>query len=105
MTNDIERLIDRCKMGEITADEANVEKVRILRVHLVSSPIFRDVRRALNAAVKRGYLAHMPKNGHKPEAYYHPEFEYLANEMRANHEASIIRSARGVLAINTGEMQ
>ena len=95
--NDLERLKDRIQKGEITAMEANIEQVRITRVRLVTSKIPADVRKALNSAVKRGYLAHMKKEGHKPEAYYHPTFDYLAKEERAEHEQRSIAVLRSVL--------
>lgn len=96
--NDLERLRDRMDRGELTAEQANVEMVRMQRVHLVTSRLSADVRKALNAAVKRGELGHWPKDGHKPEAYFHPTFDYLAREERAQHVAHIVRALQGVCA-------
>lgn len=96
--NDLEILIDKLERGEITADQANVEKVRIKRVQLVTTKFPSSVRKALNEAVKAGYLGHMPKKQHKPEVYYHPTFEYLAKHERNMHEQSIIDALRGVYA-------
>lgn len=94
--NDREHLADAVGMGKITADEANVEKVRIQRVLVVRGRVPATVRKALNAAVKRGYLGHMKRGGNKPEVYYHPTFEYLAHQERTKHEKSIIRSLASV---------
>lgn len=97
--NDWERLMDRVQRGELTVDQANVEKVRMMRVQLVTNRLPASVRRALREAVKRGELAHMRKDGHKPEAFYHPSFEHLAHAERAAYERSVIRalvSASGV---------
>ena len=96
--NDIERLCDQVNLGVITADEANVEKVKIRRVQLVTSKIPAQVRKALNAAVKRGSLGHMKKDGRKPEAYYHPTFEYMAHDARRKHESETLKALAGVAA-------
>ena len=90
--NDWERLVDRVQRGELTVDQANVEKVRMMRVQLVTNRLPASVRRALREAVKRGELAHMRKDGHKPEAFYHPAFEHLARAERAAHERDVIRA-------------
>lgn len=89
------------RAGEITAAQANVEKVRMGRVSLVTCRMPADVRKALNEAVKTGYLAHLPKDGYKPEAYFHPTFDYMAHGQRAQHADSQLRAlakASGVFA-------
>jgi hypothetical protein len=96
--NDMERLSDQVHRGLMTAEQANVEKVRTQRVLLATGRIPSDVRKALNAAVKRGELGHMKKDGNKPEAYYHPTFEYLAKGARAEHERSVVRALLAVCA-------
>lgn len=96
--NDIERLMDKIGLGAMTADEANVEMVRMQRVRLVTSKIPAGIRKALNAAVKAGLLGHMAKDGHKPEAYFHPTFEFMAREARRKHENSVRDALSGVFA-------
>lgn len=96
--NDRERLVDLIQRGEMTADQANVQKVLWQRVLLVTGRVPADVRKALNAAVKRGELGHMKKDGHKPESYYHPKFEYLAKSERKEHERSVFMAVAGVMA-------
>lgn len=76
--NDFEYLMDMIDLGKMSAAEANVEMVLTERVRLVTSPLPREVRRALNDAVKSGKLGHIKRRGIYPEAYYHPTFEYLA---------------------------
>ena len=76
--NDIERLKDQLQRGLITADQANVQIVKNERFRLIVTGLDRSTRNALNAAVKNGELEHMKKDGVKPEAYYHPNFKYLA---------------------------
>lgn len=76
--NEIEYLKDMVDRGEISAGEANVEFVLSARVKIVKSKIPKDVRVALDGAVKEGKLLHMKKEGLFPECYCHPGFDYLA---------------------------
>jgi len=96
--NDRERLQDMTQRGEMTADQANVAKVRMRRVQLVTGRIPSQVRKALNEAVKRGELGHVKKDGHKPEAYFNPTFEYLAKQERREHERGVLSAVAGVMA-------
>lgn len=95
--NDREYLINKIQCGEMTLAEANVEKVRMQRVLLVGG-LPADVRKALNAAVKEGLLGHFKKDGNKPEAYFHPTFEYLAIHERNEHERRVLRFVAVVVA-------
>lgn len=88
----IDSLRERLRLGETTAAEANVRMIQAERVRLVRGPIPRDIRAALNAAVKAGQLRHLKKDGFRPEAYFHPDFEYLAKGERA-HAAAESRRA------------
>ena len=94
--NDLERLQDNVDIGILSADEANVEKVRMQRVFLVTKPVPATVRRALNAAVKRGELKHIKKTSNKPEAYYHPAFEYLVPGERNRHSEMVENAIKNV---------
>ena len=97
--NDIEHLQNRIELGDITASEANVELVRMHRVKVVKGRLPRDVRAALNAAVKDGRLDHMKKDGLKPEVYFHPEFVHMARSARSWSELraqNAIAKAAGV---------
>lgn len=94
--NDIEHLQDMMQRGELTADQANVKKVLMQRVLLVTTRIPANVRKALNEAVKSGELGHVKKDGHKPEAYYHPTFEYLVTGERNQHERDILNAVKRV---------
>lgn len=95
--NHVEHLSDRLQRGIITADEANVEKVRIARVQVVTGKLPAQVRKALNGAVKRGYLGHWKRDGNKPEVYFHPTFDYLAREARNRHERKTLMAMSGVI--------
>ncbi|AKG36072.1 hypothetical protein [Paenibacillus durus] len=94
--NDLEYLKDMVGRGEMTAAQANVEKVRMARVMVVTR-LFAEVRSALNAAVKTGELRHKKKDGRKPEVYYHPNFEHLANEARDRAEKEMLEALAGVV--------
>jgi hypothetical protein len=88
--NDIEHLVDMMQQGKMTAAEANVQMVRNERVKVVVNRLPREVRTALNNAVKSGVLGHMKKDKFRPEVYYHPTFEYMAHDARRRaHEESI----------------
>lgn len=96
--NNREHLRDAVQRGAMTADQANVEKVRIKRVQLVTSRLPAQVRKALNDAVKRGELAHLKKDGRKPEAFHHPNFGGAAKFERDAHERDILVALAGVVA-------
>lgn len=96
--NQLEHLQDMMQRGILTADQANVEKVKMTRVQLVLGRLPQQVRAALNAAVKRNELGHMKKDGRKPEAYFHPTFDYLARQERNEHERCVIKALAGTMA-------
>jgi len=66
--------------------------MRIRVVHKLPA----SVRKALNTAVKSGQLGHMPKDGVKPEVYYHPTFKHLAIEERNKHVYALKRALEAV---------
>lgn len=80
--NDIEYFRDMVQRGEMSAAEANVEMVLTGRVRIVRGKLPKDVRAALDGAVRAGTLGHMSKNKYFPECYYHPKFDYLARAER-----------------------
>ena len=94
--NDLEHLEDMVQLGKMTVEQANIEMVRGNRVKVVSK-LPRDVRNALNSAVKDGLLKHKGKSGYMPEIYYHPEFEYLANAKRNEEAARAIKAISSVM--------
>ena len=94
--NDLERIKDMLDQGIITAAQANVEMIRCQRVKLITTRVPKDVRKALNNAVKKGELGHVRKVGRKPEAYYHPTFEYMVAGERNACEIKILEALRSV---------
>lgn len=81
----------------MTVDQKNVAIVRAKRVELVTSRIPAAVRKALSAAVKAGELGHIKKDGHKPEAFFHPTFQYLVAGMRNAHEDKIKQATGAIM--------
>ena len=96
--NDLEHIKDLLHRGEINADRANVMMVLAQRVKLVTRSMPANVRKALNEAVKAGELRRVKKDGHKPEAYFHPTFEYIVAGERNAHERAILEASRSVMA-------
>jgi len=95
--NNLEYLSDQVFTGKMTADKANIEKVRMNRVLLVIAPLSMAVRKALNSAVKIGYLAHLKKEPYLPEVYYHPDFKYMAIKERNDYSKRVLNSIKGCL--------
>jgi len=91
MQNNVEHLQNLMQKGQLTTDQANVQMVRDQRYRMVINSIPAAVRKVLNAAVKRGELGHMKKDGHKPECYFHPTFKYLAVAERNRREREVIQ--------------
>ena len=94
--NSIEHIKDMVNLGKMTASQANVEIVRASRVFIVSK-LPRDVRSALNEAVRDGLLCHKKKDGLLPEVYYHPSFEYLVNGERSREAERAIKAISTVM--------
>lgn len=65
---------------------------------MVRNSIPSEIRKALNVAVKAGELCHKKKDGCKPEVYYHPNFEHLANQERNLAEMKMIEALAKVIA-------
>ena len=77
--------------------DANVEVVRMMGVRIVEGKIPRDLRAAMNAAVKAGRLGRLPKDGLRPEAYHHPNARAKAIDMRNEAARQAIEAIRMVL--------
>lgn len=92
-------MIDQLQRGLITAAAANVQLVRAERVR-VARKLSREIRQALNAAVKTGTLGHLKRDGLKPEVYYHPDFQYMAIEVR---NQAVSRTISALQAVCIGE--
>lgn len=89
LKNVTDRITEDVRRGIISAEQGNVALVRAKRVVIVRGKMMREVRKALNEAVKRGELKHMKKEGHKPEVYFHPDWHFLAVGERAAAEKEV----------------
>ena len=72
----------------------NVEQIRAQGTRIVNGKIPRDVRKALNEAVKNKELGHLKKDGLKPEIYFHPNHLHGARERQkreAEYSLSLIK--------------
>lgn len=66
-------------MGRYTdAYGPNVEQILIQATRVVTSKVPRQVRNELMAAVKSGVLGRLPKDGLKPEIFFHPDHKHGA---------------------------
>ena len=83
--NDIEQITDKLERGLITSSTANVEMVLAQRFRVISNRLTKDVRKALNDAVKSKRLGHFKKDGYLPEVFFHPTFKHLAIDARNSH--------------------
>lgn len=94
--NDFEYIKDQMDIGNLSADQANVEMVKAARVRVINGSMPASVRKALNAAVKSGELGHKAKSNNKPEVYYHLSFEHLANAERSRIERETLNALMSV---------
>jgi hypothetical protein len=78
--------------------EANVMIVRLMGVRIIDSPLPRDVRSALSAAVKDGRLGRLPKKGPLPEAFFHPNGRSNAIADRERFARDALEAQRTALA-------
>lgn len=63
-------------------EDANVTMIRIEGVRLVRAKMPRQIRTALMGAVKKGQLGRLPKDGLRPEAFFHPNAKAKALSLR-----------------------
>ena len=82
----LEHLKGMIEKGMSVAD-ANVELIRMMGFRLISGKLPKDVRSALMAGVKDGRIGRLPKDGLKPEVFFHPNSIWNAKEAR-NKEVS-----------------
>lgn len=96
--NNFEAIMNLVNLGKMSIEEANIEMVRSERVRVISK-LPQDTRKQLNNAVKNGLLAHKKKEGHKPEVYYHPDFEHIANIKRNEIAERALKSILSICAV------
>lgn len=72
----------------------NVEMIRAQATKVVKGRIPAEVRKELMDAVKRNYLGRLPKDGLKPEIFFHPDHLHGAIERQrreAEYSANLIK--------------
>lgn len=94
--NDLAFVKDQLQQGKITLAQANVKLVQLEGVRLIKGTTPRDVRKALNTAVKAGELGHIKKDGLRPEAYHHINARSKALDLR---DKEFSRAIAGIKAI------
>lgn len=78
----------------------NVSAILAQGVRIVGGKVPAAVRKELRVAVKAGVLGHLPKDGLKPEAFYHPNNRNSAVWMRDNHAKYAVGCIAKVVGAN-----
>lgn len=65
----------------------NAVEIRCQATRVIRGRIPAQVRKELREAVRAGYLGHFPKDGLKPEIFFHPDHKHGAID-RQNREAA-----------------
>jgi len=60
----------------------NVQNILTRATRVIRGKVPAQVRAELRAAVKAGVLGHLPKDGLKPEVFYHPDHKHGAIELQ-----------------------
>lgn len=70
-------------MSRYTADFGpNVEQILVRATRVIRGKVPAQVRKELREAVKAGVLGHFPKDGLKPEVFFHPDHKHGAAELQ-----------------------
>lgn len=100
--NDLEWILDQIELGKMTREEGNIEMILCDRFR-IAHKLPQNIRKQLDKAVKEGKLAHKKKDKLKPEIYYHPSFEYLANAERKRIEEEALKNLIKVTSVYCGK--
>jgi hypothetical protein len=76
----------------------NVEQIRSQATRVIRGKIPAQVRRELMDAVKRGFLGRLPKDGLKPEIFFHPDHKHGAVDRQKREAAYAISCISTVMA-------
>lgn len=103
--NAMDYAVDMVRRGEVAnMAEANVEVIRMVGVREIAGRVPREIRNALNAAVKAGRLGHLKKDELMPEVFFHPNSRARAIELRnrrAIEKTNALRKALDVGYMNS----
>jgi hypothetical protein len=78
----------------------NVSQILVQGTRKVTAKVPARVRKELREAVKAGVLGHMPRDGLKPEIYFHPDRRNSANEIRRREAEYALSCIAGVVGFN-----
>lgn len=76
----------------------NVERILVQATHVVQGRIPREVRNELMAAVKAKVLGRLPKDGLKPEVFFHPDHLHGAIDRQKREAAYSVSCIAKVIA-------
>lgn len=76
----------------------NVQDILCRSSRVISAPIPARVRAELRAAVKAKVLGHLPKDGLKPEIFFHPDHKHGAIERQKVEARYAVECIRSVVA-------
>lgn len=83
----------------------NVANILAHGTRVICGRVPAQVRADLRAAVKAGVLGHMPKDGLKPEIFFHPDHKNGANDIRAREAAYAVSCIAGVIGVKPVEQR
>ncbi len=86
-------------MGRYTdAYGPNVEQILLQATRVVEGRIPRQVRNELMSAVKAGVLGRLPKDGLKPEIFFHPDHKHGAVDRQKREAEYAVKCIATVMA-------
>jgi len=83
----------------------NVEQILCQATRVIRGRVPAQVRKELSAAVKAGVLGRLPKDGLKPEIYFHPDHRHGAVELQQREAAYALGCVAAVVAVKPVEQR
>lgn len=83
----------------------NVANILTGGTRVIQGRVPAEVRAQLRAAVKAGVLGHLPKDGLKPEIYFHPRHKNLAHEIQQRHALADAQAIASVMHVKPVEQR
>ena len=83
----------------------NVEQILVSAYRVIRGRVPAQVRKELAAAVKAGVLGRLPKDGLKPEVFFHPDHKNGAKELQAREAAYSVDCIAKVIAVKPVEQR
>lgn len=93
-------------MSRYTAEYGpNVEQILCSASRVIRGKMPLQVRRELMAAVKAGVLGRLPKDGTKPEIFFHPDHKHGAVERQKTEAAYVADCVAKVMYVKPTEQK